>query len=396
MDLTLTKASLLAALNDIKPAAAARSVLPILSCVLIEAEGDSVRLTYSNRDLQLMRVIRPDHCAQGGTLAVDIAKLHGIVRALPEGTLRLHQANNGRLTLTAGRSRFTLASLPGEDFPLFGHATPTLRVRVTGPELRRGLGATRFAMAVQDVRYYLNGLLLEWDAEVFPGQESRDLWLVALDGHRLARAQIGAQIIPGQDEQGQVDSRHQVIIPRDAVNLLMALAGTQAELDLTFSARDLVIDYPEGQLQTKLVDGRYPEYQRVIPQVDLDPWRLEVAPLAAGLSRAMLLAHEEFKGLKLELPAGSEFEGFLRLQTANRVDEQALEEVPVELVSPPKEAVGVGLRGPYLADVLHACPSEVVEVFVRDSNSALRLRPVMDASAGPTRPVEWVIMPMLL
>ena len=400
------------------------AVLPILNCVLIQALDTGLTLTRTDRERQLRAPLHTDQVTGQGEVAVDARKLASLIAALPAAArVRARLSETGRLTLaaTVGErtvSRFTLGTLPGCDFPLMDLAldrerepggasaraadpgpaavtgavtaggqgggqagqTPGLTARLTlpGQRLRAVLDATSFAMAKQDVRYYLNGLLLEWHGET--------LLLVGTDGHRLAHVGLRAAI---DGDPGQA------IVPADSVAILARIGAETGDREVTMEVNRnrLAVAWHGCELISKLIDGRYPEWRRVVPKHPQPAarWVLNVAETTAALHRVKILSHEKFHGVALEVR--EEQPQILYLTTANTQADEAEEALPLEA---PCAAGRWGFQIDYLLDVLSHCPVATVDIRLGDASSSALLTPGLAGTDDDLDDPEWVIMPMLL
>lgn len=341
-----------------------RHTLPILSNVLIEKTGE--RLTLLATDIEMQ--IRTGTVSSGPeNVAVTVAarKLQDILRSLPEAAEVSLNLDERRLQLKAGKSRFNLQTLPAEDFPRMAEATGQATVlKLTQKQFKRQLALVQYAMAQQDIRYYLNGLLLV--------AHQNELRLVATDGHRLAYA---SEEIGGQFE------RVEVILPRKTVlELSRQLADNDEALEISLTPAQARFSFGNVEFVSKLIDGKFPDYERVIPQHQNKIIPLGRALLQNSLQRAAILTNEKFRGVRLVLSPGS-----LKILSTNAENEEAQEEIEVEYSG---EELDVGFNVNYLLDVLNNINAEMVEIRLADSNSsALIMLP--DNSR-----FKYVVMPM--
>jgi DNA polymerase-3 subunit beta len=340
---------LLDALQDVLGAVERRHTLPILANVLLRKSGSSLTLTTSDLDLQISTHAEPG--GDEGTVSTTVAarKLADILRALPpQGTASL-SLRAGKLHLQAGKSRFTLHTLPAQDYPLAQEAADLAPPLALPQALFRGLLAqVAFAMAVQDIRYYLNGVLLSLDGHT--------ITLVATDGNRLATAQATVQ--------GELP-KTEVILPRKAVQELLRLlrddAPASSPLQMRLAPAQARFSLNGTELVTKLIEGKYPDYRRVIPANATQHLTLPRDVLQAGLQRTALLANERFKAVTLQLEAG-----MLRLSTSNAEHEEASEEIAVQHDGPPLQ---IGLNVAYVLDLLAQTDADTVTLALRDAQS---------------------------
>ena len=356
---------LLAPLASVSGIIERRHTLPILSNVLIDRSGDSVALVATDIEMQITArsAMRP----QGEMTAVTVGarKLVDILRALPEAAEVTLQQQDKRLQLKAGRSRFTLQTLPAEDFPRLARpAGETARFVIGQKTLRRLLGLVQYAMAQQDIRYYLNGLLM-----IVEGRTAR---LVATDGHRLAyvEAAIGADL-----------PRQEVIIPRKTVlELLKLLADSDEETKIEISAAQASFSFGGVELVSKLIDGKFPDYQRVIPSQHKNKLSVGREPLRQALQRAAILSNEKFRGVRWVLTDGS-----LKIISSNTEQEEAQEELEVKYSG---DGLDIGFNVNYLLDVVNNVSGPELECSFGDAASSALLS--FPAEAG----FKYVVMPM--
>ena len=307
-----------------------RHTLPILSNVLIERTTQA--LSFLATDIEIQITARSGLMAGGDPRAVTVGarKLVDILRALPEDMEVTLQQQDKRLLVKAGKSRFTLQTLPAEDFPrLAKPAGEAARFVLSQKALRRLLGLVQYAMAQQDIRYYLNGLLMV--------VEDRQLKLVATDGHRLAYAslKLNAEL-----------PRQEVIVPRKTVlELAKLLADSDEEVRIELSATQAAFSFDTVEVVSKLVDGKFPDYTRVIPTQHKNRLQTEREPLRQALQRAAILSNEKFRGVRLVLGSDQ-----LKIICTNSEQEEAEEELEIDYKG---EALDIGFNITYLLDVLH-------------------------------------------
>lgn len=341
-----------------------RHTLPILSNVLMEKDGERLTLLATDIEIQITTQT-PTVGSEKAAMTVGARKLQDILRSLPETAEVSLALDDKRLQLRAGKSRFNLQTLPAEDFPRMTRADgQESRLTLTQKQLKRLLGLVQYAMAQQDIRYYLNGLLL-----VVKGNELR---VVATDGHRLAYA---AETVtdPG--------AAMEVILPRKTVlELSRQLGDNDDALDVTLTPTQARFAFGDIELVSKLIDGKFPDYERVIPQHHNKIVRLTRDVLLHSLLRAAILTNEKFRGVRLVLGTGS-----LKIISTNAEQEEAQEEIEIEYAA---EALDVGFNVTYLLDVLNNVSAETIELHLADANSsALFVLPGNDT-------FKYVVMPM--
>lgn len=357
--------ALLAAISNVVGVVERRQTLPILSNILIERKGGT--LIFLATDLELQISTQLDVEAQGEDFAITIAarKLFDIVRALPEGVRVKLDGKDSQVVLSAGKSRFTLQTLPAADYPRVEAGVglgPSLKL--PQKTLRRLLHLVQFAMASQDIRYYLNGMLLVLDG--------RQLRVVATDGHRLSYAETAL------DEDSEA---RELIIPRKTVLELNKLLGDVDEaVELRIGTNQVTFSLPHTELVSKVVDGKFPDYQRVIPAEQ--PRRLEAdrQSVMQALQRAAILSNEKFRGVRLVLS-----ENTLGIVCNNNEQEEAADEIEVQYQGDPLD---VGFNVNYLLEGMGAANSETVTLSLGDANSSMLI-----TSAGEPG-FKYVVMPM--
>ena len=342
-----------------------RHTLPILSNVLLERTGDAVAFLATDIEIQITARANLGGAGETKALTVGARKLLDILRALPEGAEVALQPQDKRMVVKAGRSRFTLQTLPAEDFPrLAKPAADAARFSLAQKALRRLLGLVHYAMAQQDIRYYLNGLLMV--------VEDDRLKLVATDGHRLAYASL---------ELGAKLPRQEAIVPRKTViELTKLLADTDDEVGIELSATQAGFRFGAVELVTKLIDGKFPDYTRVIPTQHKNRLQIEREPLRQALQRAAILSNEKFRGVRWVLGDGS-----LKIVSSNAEQEEAQEELEVQYNG---EALDIGFNVNYLLDVLNNVPSSGLECHFGDAASSALI-----TYAGE-KDFKYVVMPM--
>jgi DNA polymerase-3 subunit beta len=341
-----------------------RHTLPILSNVLIEKTGEHLTLLATDIEMQI-RTSTVSSSPETVTITVAARKLQDILRSLPESAEVSLNLDERRLQLKAGKSRFNLQTLPADDFPRMAEATgQTAVLRLTQKQFKRQLALVQYAMAQQDIRYYLNGLLLV--------VQNGELRLVATDGHRLAYA---SEDIGGQQE------RIEVILPRKTVlELSRQLTDNDEVLEISLTQTQARFGFSNIEFVSKLIDGKFPDYERVIPQNQTKIIPLNRDLLQHSLQRAAILTNEKFRGVRLVLSPGS-----LKILSTNAENEEAQEEIEIEYSG---EELDVGFNVNYLLDVLNNVNAETIEIRLADSNSsALMMLPANDR-------FKYVVMPM--
>ncbi len=342
-----------------------RHTLPILSNVLIEKTGEQLMLLATDIEMQIRTTttsIGPESVA----VTVAARKLQDILRSLPESAEVSLNLDERRLQLKAGKSRFNLQTLPADEFPRMSEASGQATVlRMTQKQFKRQLALVQYAMAQQDIRYYLNGLLLV--------AQAGELRLVATDGHRLAYA--------SEDISVQQQDRVEVILPRKTVlELSRQLADNDDALEIHLTASQARFIFGNVEFVSKLIDGKFPDYERVIPQQQNKIITLNRGLFQNSLQRAAILTNEKFRGVRLVLAPGS-----LKILSTNAENEEAQEEIEITYEG---TDLDVGFNVNYLLDVLNNVSMENIEIRLADSNSsALLMLP-------DNHRFKYVVMPM--
>jgi len=365
MKISATREQILGPLQSVIGVVERRQTMPILSNVLLAARND--RLSITGTDLEVELVATGDaKVAQAGDITLPGRKLLDIFRALPDGTQVTLSSDADRVTIRGGRSKFTLSSLAAAEFPVVDEINARQVLTVSQSEFRRLIDKTHFSMAQQDVRYYLNGMLLE--------AEGSHLRAVATDGHRLALCEM--------ELEEKVKEKQQVIIPRKGVLELQRTLATEGTIDFTIGTNHIRAQIGDIRFTSKLIDGRFPEYGRVIPS---NPNRIVDADrelLRQALQRTAILSNEKYRGIRLTAKPN-----LLVLQAHNPEQEQAEDEIEVSYDS---EEVEIGFNVNYLLDALAAVDSDRVRIGLTDSNSSCLI------SATDNTTARYVVMPMRL
>ncbi|MGH1538218.1 MAG: DNA polymerase III subunit beta [Gammaproteobacteria bacterium] len=366
MQLSITREDLLKPLQQIIGAVERRQTMPALSNLLIRGSEGNLSITATDLEVELVASLEMEIEDQGAT-TIPARKLLDICRSLPDQAKIAINSSNEKIKVSSGRSRFSLATLPAEDFPTIDDLELDQNVVIKEGEFKSLIEKTAFAMAQQDVRYYLNGLLLELDA----GQ----IRTVATDGHRLALSQL--------DHKSDIEGSRQIILPRKGVQELLRLLGQEDnEITVAIGKNHLRVNLANLQFTSKLIDGRFPEYQRVLPDECDNRARIDKVLLKQALTRASILSNEKYKGIRLILD-----NNVMVIQAHNPEHEEAEDEIEIEYSG---DRLEVGFNVVYLLDVLNALESEQVEVIIQDANSsALIVSPESQAS-------RYVVMPMRL
>ncbi|MGO9805084.1 MAG: DNA polymerase III subunit beta [Steroidobacteraceae bacterium] len=365
MKLTATREDILTPLQSVIGVVERRQTMPVLANVLLAARDNRLSVTGTDLEVELVATSQVN-VQQAGDITVPGRKLLDIFRSLPEKTSVQLSTEGERVSLRGGRSRFTLSSLPAAEFPLVEEINAQQTLSVSQGEFRRLIDKTHFSMAQQDVRYYLNGMLLETDGKT--------LRAVATDGHRLALCEI--------ELSAKAKSSQQVIVPRKGVLELQRILGTEGNLELAVGTNHVRAQIGDIRFTSKLIDGRFPEYGRVIPA---NPGRMveaERESLKLALQRTAILSNEKYRGIRLTARPG-----LLMIQAHNPEQEEAEDQVEVNYQG---EEVEIGFNVNYLLDALGAIDGDKVEIGLTDSNNSCLIH-----APGITH-TKYVVMPMRL
>ena len=366
MRFSLQREVLLKPLQQVINVVERRHTLPVLANLLAVVQDGRLSLTGTDIEVEMVARTAVEDSRDGET-TIPARKFFEIVRALPDGCRITVGLADDKLTVQAGRSRFTLAVLPANEFPAVDNIEATDRIRVPEAALKELIERTAFAMAQQDVRYYLNGLLFDL--------RENALRCVATDGHRLALCEAA---LPNGAQ-----ARRQIIVPRKGVlELQRLLEGGEGEVELEIGRNQLRLQREDVTFTSKLIDGRFPDYEAVIPIGADKEVRVEREVLRAALQRAAILSNEKYRGVKLDVSPGQ-----LLLVAHNPEQEEAQEEVEAKTTV---SDLSVGFNVTYLLDALNALRDDVVVIALRDANSSALLR-----EAGNDR-CRHVVMPLRL
>jgi len=365
MKFTAAREALLKPLQAVIGVVERRQTMPILSNVLIIAKGGQLAVTATDLEVELVAQTEIES-ESDGEITVSGRKLLDICRALPEGSEVKVSLSGEKLSVRAGRSKFNLVTLPAAEFPVVEDIKAGQTITVSQEVLGRLIEKTHFSMAQQDVRYYLNGMLLE--------AGGKHLRAVATDGHRLALCQAD---LDGDDLEEQ-----QVIVPRKGVLELQRLMSGDGDLNIELGANHIRIQLEGIRFTSKLIDGRFPEYERVIPKESSNELKADRGEFKSALQRTAILSNEKYRGIRLVIRDSG-----VVLQAHNPEQEEAEEELAVEYSG---EDIEIGFNVNYLLDALGAVEGDEVTLSVQDSNSSCLIRQPGNDDC------TFVVMPMRL
>jgi DNA polymerase-3 subunit beta len=365
MKATIERATLLKSLGHVQSVVERRNTIPILSNVLIEAREDgSIRLMATDLDLQVDESV-PANVSQPGATTLSAHTLFDIVRKLPEGSQVELSAAEGKMQVNAGRARFSLSTLPRDDFPVIAEGDLPTRFELPAATLRQIIEKTRFAISSEETRYYLMGIFLH----VIDDQ----MRAAATDGHRLARVTVA--------KPDGADGMPDVIIPRKAVQelyrLLEELEGT---VEISLSPTKIRFGLGSAVLTSKLIDGTFPDYNRVIPTANDKLLKLDPKSFSAGVDRVSTIASEKTRAVKMSVDRDK-----VTLSVTSPENGLATEEVPADYGS---DGIEIGFNARYLLDILSEIDGDTVEVHLADAAAPTLLRENDKSNA------LYVLMPM--
>jgi DNA polymerase III subunit beta len=370
MKVTVERAALLKSLGHVHRVVERRNTIPILGNVLMRAEKSALNLKATDLDLEVIESIAAE-VAPGGSTTVPAHMFYEIVRKLPEGSQVVLEASGDRamMAIRAGRSRFTLQTLPESDFPDLAAGDMTHKFKIGATDLKRLLDKTHFAISTEETRYYLNGIYLH----IAGSGKNATLRAVATDGHRLAQAEIavpaGANGMPG------------VIVPRKTVNELQRLVeGSDGEVGIEVSSAKIRFTLGDVVLTSKLIDGTFPDYGRVIPSGNDKVLTVDKKDFEAAVDRVSTVSSERGRAVKLSLSGGR-----LVLSVTNPDSGSATEEIEVEYDGDPLD---IGFNSRYLLDIAAQVDGEVAVLKLADPGSPTLIQD------KDTKGTLYVLMPM--
>jgi DNA polymerase III subunit beta len=367
MKATIERATLLKSLGHVQSVVERRNTIPILSNVLIEASEGGLKLMATDLDLQIVETIEASVETPGAT-TVSAHTLFDIARKLPEGSQVQLTASEGKMQVVAGRARFNLQTLPREDFPVIAEGELPTRFDLPAETLKQIIDKTRFAISTEETRYYLNGIFLHVSDDATPVLKA-----AATDGHRLARVTVtrpdGAEGMPD------------VIIPRKCVGELRKLLDeVDGSVEVSLSPTKIRFGLGSAILTSKLIDGTFPDYSRVIPTANDKLLRIDPRSFEEGVDRVATIASEKTRAVKMALDRDK-----ITLSVTSPENGTAAEEVPGDYVALPFE---IGFNARYLLDILNQIDGDMVEVHLADAAAPTLIR------ENDKAPALYVLMPM--
>ncbi len=365
MKIEVKTENLLKCLQSIIGVVERKQTMPILANVLINVADERLSITATDLEVELIATTTVSS-SESGSFTLPGRKLLDICRALPVTSDLLLQQDNSKISISSKRSKFSLSTLPENEFPLIKDISDIEVISVEQTNLKSLINKTHFSMAQQDVRYYLNGLLIE--------SEGTNLRAVATDGHRLA--------ISDTDLTESRDEKKQVILPRKGVIELQRLLDEKGRIEVLLGSNHIRVKFDDVCFTSKLIDGNFPEYQRVIPPNPENKLKVNTEKLKGALSRAAILSNEKYRGIRLTVQKNS-----LVIQAHNPEQEQAEEKMDVDYGG---AEIEIGFNVNYLIDALNAVDSEDVHVLLVDNNSSCLIQDTDNSS------YRFVVMPMRL
>jgi DNA polymerase III subunit beta len=367
MKFSATREQILGPLQSVIGVVERKQTMPVLANVLLAVKGKTLSVTGTDLEVELVATGEVN-VSQPGEITVPGRKFLEIARNLPEKAAVTLTMDGEKLKIAAGRSRFLLSTLAATEFPVVDSISATQAITLPQAELARLIAKTHFSMAQQDVRYYLNGSLFETDGKL--------LRTVATDGHRLA---IAESVL---NTGGKSIHAQQVIVPRKGVLELQRILGNSGDVEIMIGANHIQLQIGEIRFTSKLIDGKFPEYTRVIPANPGKNVIVDREALRAALQRTAILSNEKYRGVRVSLAKNA-----LKLQSHNPEQEEAQDEVEIDYSG---EELEIGFNVTYLLEALAAVDTETVELGLTDSNSSCLIR-----SPGTTHS-RYVVMPMRL
>lgn len=364
MQFNLNRESLLKPLTQVINVIERRQTLPVLANVLVDVSEDRLRLMGTDLEVQMQASVSL-MAAQPGVVTIPARKWSDIVRALPDGADITIKQDEQKVIMSAGRSRFTLATLPANDFPTIQDIDVVERVELPQKTLKHLLDQTGFAMAQQDVRFYLNGMLFDMQDQAFR--------CVATDGHRMALSEASLT--------NPVQGQRQIVVPRKGVlELQRLLDDSDTPIAIEVGKNHIRMGTDHAEFTSKLIDGRFPDYKNVLPIGANQTCDVERTALLTALQRAAILSNEKIRGVRLEFSPG-----WIKIIAHNPEQEEAVEEVSAETGI---DSLAIGFNVQYLIDALGVMRHEQVRFNMRDNNSSTLLHGKDDEST------KHVVMPL--
>ena len=365
MKFSLSREALLKPLQLVIGVVERRQTLPILSNVLFSLSDKNLSITGTDLEVEIVGLTAVSDSEEEGSVTISARKTLDICRSLPEGATLKFSSSEGKASIQSGKSKFMLSTLPASEFPTVDEGEKSLEFSVSGKDLQKLIESTSFAMAQQDVRYYLNGML--W--ELTSGQ----IRTVATDGHRMALADGKCDLA--------LEEPLKAIVPRKGVVELQRLLDDES-VKIVIGANHIRVIGGDYQFTSKLVDGAYPDYDRVLPKGGDKVIQADRLELKGAFGRAAILSNEKYRGVRLSISEDS-----LKIVANNPEQEEAQEDMEVNYKG---EALEIGFNVSYLLDVFNTLEQRDIKMTLLNSNSSVLIESVSDESA------LYVVMPMRL
>lgn len=364
MQIKINREILLKPLTNVTSIVERRHTLPILSNLLLEAKNNNIQLTATDLEMQISLNIESKFSGELST-TISAKKLLDICRSLPEAVDIDMVSSDSRITVKADKSRFNLQTLPAADYPVMTKVVGSgVAIKIGQQEFKKLLKQVEFAMAQQDIRYYLNGLLLEVN--------DKNLNLVGTDGHRLSFTSTTLN---------QSYDKMDVILPRKTiVELIKLLDDSAEEVDIEINPGQVNFAFGDIKLISKVIDGKFPDYHRVIPNDHQNTFSVNRLAVLTAMQRASILSNEKYRGIRMVLSNNN-----LKLISTNTEQEEAEEELEIDYK---KDALDIGFNVTYLIDVLNNTQQENVNFSFADANSSCLITVPEDSN------YKYVVMPM--
>ncbi len=364
MQIKINREVLLKPLTNVSSIVERRHTLPILSNLLLEAKNNNIQLTATDLEMQISLTIDSKFSGELST-TISAKKLLDICRSLPEAVDIDMTSTDSRITVKAGKSRFNLQTLPAADYPVMSKVTgDNTSIKISQIALKKLLKQVEFAMAQQDIRYYLNGLLFEVN--------ETKLNIVGTDGHRLSFTSTTLN---------QSYEKTEVILPRKTVvELIKLLNDSENEVNIELSAGQVNFTFDEIRLISKVIDGKFPDYHRVIPNGHQNTFSVNRLAVLNAMQRASILSNEKYRGIRMVLSNNN-----LKLISTNTEQEEAEEELEIAYT---KDGLDIGFNVTYLIDVLNNVNDESINFSFADANSSCLITVPNDEN------YKYVVMPM--
>ena len=367
MKFTVSREALLKPLQNVSGVVERRHTLPILSNILLTIENNTLRLTATDLEVELVAIVNLESVEEPGETTIPARKLFDICKTLSNDNSLNIDVKDHKAIIKSSRSRFTLSTLPASDFPSLEEGLGNTEFRINTSKIQHLIHSTSFAMAQQDVRYYLNGMLIE--------AKAGSLKAIATDGHRLALCEEDCEI-------GDTTLMNQVIVPRKGILELSRLFEEDEEVTVVIGSHHIKVSGSVLTFTSKLVDGKFPDYNRVLPKMSDNIMTCDRNILKQALSRTAILSNEKYRGIRLQFSKNK-----LALYANNPEQEEAEEALEVEYSG---DDIEIGFNVNYLLDALSAIESDEVTLAVVDGNSSCLLREPGNDDC------KYVVMPMRL